>query len=165
MKEAEKVKNRQRATAWALANPERRREYLAQYYVRNREKALAASRLWVANHAEESAARSAAYRALHRKEAAERSRRRRLEKPGEINALGSKRRAQKLNATPKWLTVAQLRAMESYYVLGRAIGYHVDHRVPLAGKNVCGLHVPWNLQLLHPVENLAKKNQLLEAHL
>ena len=80
---------------------------------------------------------------------------------GEYIARNAKRRACKVQATPKW---ANLSKIEGLYKLaqylteehGRQI--HVDHIVPLQNPLVCGLHVEDNLQLLFADENLSKSN-------
>lgn len=75
------------------------------------------------------------------------------------NALMAKRRASKYNATPKWLTKEQLSDIKKFYKQAVEENKVVDHIVPLQGKNVCGLHVPWNLQLLTNSENASKGNR------
>ena len=68
------------------------------------------------------------------------------------------------NATPKWLTKEHYNQMESIYWLSKLqqeltdTKYHVDYIVPLQGKIVCGLNVPWNLQVLEAKVNIAKSN-------
>lgn len=85
-----------------------------------------------------------------------------------LNALDSKRRATKLKATPKWLTEVDYQVIEEFYKTSQKLkletgqDYHVDHIIPLQGKDVCGLHVPWNLQVILASENLYKSNKLLQ---
>ena len=68
-------------------------------------------------------------------------------------------------ATPPWLTEAHQEAIKDFYkesarlTQETGIAHHVDHIVPLRGKNVSGLHVPWNLQILTADENYIKNNK------
>lgn len=64
-------------------------------------------------------------------------------------------------ATPKWLSDEQKKQIVDFYQ-NRPNGYHVDHIMPIRGKNSCGLHVPWNLQYLPAIENLKKGNRYVK---
>lgn len=72
-----------------------------------------------------------------------------------------KRHNLKLKATPPWLSETQYLEIAAFYEIAKWYDepMHVDHIVPLQGKNVCGLHVPWNLQLLPALENISKGNR------
>lgn len=83
----------------------------------------------------------------------------------ECRARNMLRYANKKHATPPWLTSQDKLAIEKFYIDARQLEtltgkkYHVDHIVPLQGENVCGLHVPWNLQILEASENIKKGNK------
>lgn len=86
-----------------------------------------------------------------------------------FTALEMERQARKINATPKWLTVEHEKQIYMIYMVAQqttlSSGYkcHVDHIVPLKGKGVCGLHVPWNLRVVSQSYNSKKHNSLDEA--
>jgi 5-methylcytosine-specific restriction endonuclease McrA len=84
---------------------------------------------------------------------------------GKYAAMSAKRRASKLQATPKWLSPEQLDEIKLLYLFVAerrqitGLDLEVDHIVPLQGETVCGLHVPWNLQVLTASENASKGNR------
>lgn len=87
------------------------------------------------------------------------------ENRGTVNAAVSRRRAAKVQATPTWLSEGDLEAIRTEYSLAAwcsevmGTSYHVDHVVPLRGKSICGLHVPWNLQVIPASDNIIKSNK------
>lgn len=77
-----------------------------------------------------------------------------------------RRFASKLKATPSWLSKSQQLDIAAFYAkagemsLAYGANIQVDHIVPLKGENICGLHVPWNLQLVTRSYNCSKNNRL-----
>ena len=118
---------------------DKKREYKAKWYEKNKDrllpKIIAYSKEWRSKNPEKHAAREAS------------------------------RRAVKLKATPRWLNDEHQKAMLLEYELAKwcsnviGVQYDVDHIVPLKGKLVCGLHVPWNLQVILASDNRAKGNK------
>jgi hypothetical protein len=76
-----------------------------------------------------------------------------------------RRRAAELKATPSWIAKADHDEMEVIYAAARMITkltgvlHEVDHIVPISGKQVCGLHVPWNLRVVTGTDNRRKSNK------
>ena len=76
----------------------------------------------------------------------------------------AKYKAKKLQASPQWLTEKHLLEIENIYRVCAIVTettqkpHEVDHVVPLQGKTVCGLHVPWNLAIVPASMNRSKNN-------
>lgn len=83
---------------------------------------------------------------------------------GLSNARKRLHKLRKKKAAPLWLTEYHVKKTKEVYVKAKrleeldGIKRHVDHQIPLKGVGVCGLHVPWNLQILTEKENLEKYN-------
>lgn len=95
-----------------------------------------------------------------------------------INFNSSKRRSSKLNCDPthknkdkkwgdeEWREFNELVIKEIYLqckdiTSSTGILHHVDHVLPLQGKDICGLHVYNNLQVITAYENMSKSNFIL----
>lgn len=81
-----------------------------------------------------------------------------------FNAKAARRRASVISRQPDWLTDDHHFVIREIYDAARlrsemtGVAHHVDHIIPLQGKLVSGLHVPWNLQVLDAKTNLSKSN-------
>jgi hypothetical protein len=119
--------------AWAKANPDRVASARKRHNDANREKRRATSREWQRTNRAYDAERSAFQRAAQKQ------------------------------ATPAW---ADRSVIRDVYALCRIANdctpytWHVDHIIPLAGKQACGLHVPSNLTVIFAELNVAKGNRI-----
>jgi hypothetical protein len=138
---------------WKISNPDKVKKHNSDCYARDRENRIKRMYAWAEKNPEKKKAAYKKYAQKHKDKG---------------RARLAKRRAQKKNATPPWLTrqhMAEIRKVYSLaFELERKTGvkHHVDHIVPLRGKNVSGLHVPWNLRAIPAEENLRKWNRFDE---
>jgi hypothetical protein len=158
--------NKEKFIEYAKTNSDKIKLRCKLYRENNIESVLASELQYREENREVLASRARNYYLFNRDKCIARLNEYRKNNPEKFAALVSKRRSAKLNATPKWLTKEHLEQIEELFLCARMFKlytgeeYHVDHIVPLQGKTVCGLHVPWNLQVIPAKENLSKSNKI-----
>ncbi len=137
------------ALSYRAAHLEERRAHDRAYYATHCEEARAYSIAYHAAHPEETKARQKTYLRTHR---------------AQFCARNAARRAAELRQT---LVSVNPKEIEEFYresdrlTKETGIRYSVDHIVPLLGKYVRGLHVPWNLQIIPLIDNFKKGNRFM----
>jgi hypothetical protein len=127
-----------------------------EYAANNREKAKQKAKEWYKNNKDYALKKNKEYGKEWRKENKDKN-----------CSKSSRYRSSKLKATPIWITNEHKWLIDEAYhlakVRSKSTGFlwHVDHIIPLKGKNVCGLHVIENLQLLPAIQNISKGNKFV----
>lgn len=159
--DADPEKHKEKSSKRRLSDPEAHKARVRRSYAKMQacptEKEIARrkrnARNWRANNLEKVRAIGAEWRKRN---------------PSKHCARQGKRRAGIATATPEWLTAIHNAQLLECYDIAKArsvqtgIAYEVDHIHPLKGDNVCGLHVPWNLQVITAAENRAKSNKIID---
>ena len=132
--------------AWHTANPEKTKKYNSEKYAKDPIGSMA---------------KAAAWRRAHPEKDAEYCERWRKKYPHKNVARVVRRKTAQLQRTPiwadhEWIEHAYFVAADMTAKMGEP--FHVDHEIPLQGKNVSGLHVYENLQILPAKENIRKSN-------
>lgn len=86
---------------------------------------------------------------------------------GKVNARVVKRQLAKLQRIPAW---ADNWKIQQFYIMAQkltklyGVEFHVDHKIPLQGKLVSGLHIETNLQIITESENCKKGNKFIPGY-
>jgi 5-methylcytosine-specific restriction endonuclease McrA len=110
--------------------------------------------------------RAKTYRELNAEALRVKQKQRYYEDPITFKVRATIRKKRARQATPTWLTTRQLQEIRNFYERAASltkvtcIPHEVDHIVPLQARTVCGLNVPWNLQVLTAEENRRKRDGL-----
>jgi len=144
---------------------ERLAKYRAEYHGRNKVLHKANMKTYYDANREKLTAQKRAYRKANREIVAAQEKKYQTNNSDKVNALVMKRRAGKLQRTPPWCGELDSFVKQEVYSMakarGKALGvvFHVDHIIPLQGKNVSGMHVWNNLQVITARENVRKSNK------
>lgn len=140
--------------------------YVRKWAQDNREKAYSYQKNARSKKPEHYKAKDDVWRKANPKAAVEKTMRWASNNAGAKLAANAKRRANKLKATPLWADLEKVKQLykiaAKWNELWPEDPVHVDHVIPLKGKNVSGLHTELNLQILRATDNIKKSNKLLD---
>lgn len=144
---------------WREKNRDKTREAQQKYYAANKEKCVAAVQASRVKNPESSRAATRKFVAKHRDLVLER--RRASYRANRANEIARVRtRKGKIQHGQLWTTPAEQVEIDGLYLFTQCFPwFEVDHVVPLNGKEVSGLHVVGNLQVITRTENRAKGNR------
>lgn len=160
------AKNKERKSvadkAWRESNAEHVKKYKSEWYLSNKERKYLIDKAWRESNFEKYSAARKEYRVKNKEKIAETYKKWAKENPTILRKNSARRRAAVRQALPPWLTKEHFDQIKAVYdeadrlTEETGIIHHVDHIVPLRGKIVSGLHVPWNLRAIPAEENIKR---------
>jgi hypothetical protein len=139
--------------------------YNKEYRAKNSEKLNAYSKDWREANKDTIKTKRKTWSSENKQLIKQRNRQYRERYPHKATEQNVRLKKSRKQSVPSWLTKDQKREIQNFYWLAKDLSltvgekYEVDHIVPIKGKDVCGLHVPWNLQILPKDINLEKRNK------
>jgi hypothetical protein len=132
-------------------NKEKSKEYKRQYYLENKEKVLNKSLKYQKENPDKTLKRNKKYKKTEK---------------GRINfqVYRNARRKRERHASLGGIFHKEILAIYNEckrITLQTGIKHEVDHIIPVMHKDVSGLHVPWNLQIIPAKANKQKTNKLV----
>lgn len=151
---------------WGMRCAACKAEYHRAYRKANAERIAEKKRLWKLANPEHVKAKDRAYAVANPDKRAKARARWDATNPGATAAAKAANHSARKKRVPTWLSDDDKWMLTQAYALAalrtKIFGFpwHVDHIIPLNGKVVSGLHVPYNVQVIPAVENLRKSNKL-----
>ncbi len=113
------------------------------------------NKIWASKNKEKIAVGHKRWREKNPGNMVERSKNWRLKNPGKVKIAQGLRIGRLLQAS---LSGRFYKQMNSLFQKTKRRNQSLDHIIPLAGKDICGLNVPWNTQIITKEDNKRKLN-------